>query len=139
MGGFLGETMPTIAEIIAAKKAKANTPGKPKSLVLTTKPAEPQQDAEGYPPAWLTKEPRSLSMTAGEGIDQTPSKPTTEVALWHQALNSLDTELCIIRDRDEPEVCWLAVTRPAHLPILLHRLPWIFREAPHVPTDTEPF
>ena len=131
----------TIAEIIAAKKAKASPPGKPvtRSMVLSAKPSEPQQDADGYPPVWLTKEPRSLSMTAGEGIDQTPSGATTEQTIWHQALNSLDTELCIMRDKDEPEVCWLAVTRAAQLPILLHRLPWVFREAPHVPTATEPF
>ena len=139
--------MPTIAEILAAKKAAA-TPGKPKprSLVLSaTKQAEddaPKNSLdEGYPPKWLTEEPRSLSHPKGEAIPMTPSNAVGEVATWHEALNSFESSLCVMRDPHEPDVIWLAVRaeRKGLPPILLHRLPWCLWDHPHTPTEDEPF
>jgi len=144
VGGILGETMPTIAQILAAKKAASNAtpPGKPpaRSLVLSAKQAEedaPKNDLDhGYPPNWLI-EPRSLSATSGEAIPMTPPNARGEVATWHEALNSFESSLCVMRDPKEPEVVWLAVRaeRAGLPPILLHRLPWLLWDHPAAQAD----
>lgn len=139
--------MPTIAEILAAKKAAATTPGKPKHRSLVISKTTPADDApkneldHGFPPNWLT-EPRSLSHPKGEAISMTPTAADKEVATWHEALNSFESSLCVMRDPREPDVIWLAVRaeRAGLPPILLHRLPWTLWDHPATERpDNEPF
>jgi hypothetical protein len=158
--------MPTIAEIIAAKKAAAgSTPAKPApstqptaadleveaainridppgkrraGLVVSNKtPLQPAVIAEKV----AHKENRSLSQTSGEAIPMVPVNADPEEQTWHAALNAFETELCLMRDPQDSEVAWLAVRsyRAGMPPILLHRLPWILWDQPHNPTDREPF
>jgi hypothetical protein len=156
--------MPTIAEIIAAKKRGAATPapivptsmpdpdltaaidridppaaGKRRAgLVLSAKtPPPPAEIAERAHHAEL----RSLSRTSGEAIPMTPANADKEVATWHEALNSFETALCVMRDPTDSEVVWLAVRpdRNGLPPILLHRLPWLLWDYPTQPTEEEPY
>lgn len=170
--------MPTIAEIIAAKKAGA-TPAKPAPAEVLPRPTA------GKPPETLAEkleakaaidridppgkyqarqaadaglvlragtdegkaepqepEPRNLSQTAGEGIDMTPTAADVETATWHAAVNGFETDLVVMRDPAEPEVCWLALRplRSGLPPILLHRLPWGLMGHPATPRpEGEPF
>ncbi len=157
-------TMPTIAEIIAAKKAAAkptqtlckpyvgvddpmleaainriDPPGKRRAgLVISSKtPLQPAVIAEKA----AHKENRSLSRTNGEAIPMTPVNADPEQTTWHAASNAFETELCVMRDPQDLESVWLAIKpyRAGMLPILLHRLPWLMWEYPHQPTDNQPF
>ena len=86
-------------------------------------------------------ERRSLSQRQGEAIPMTPLNADLEATTWHQAMNSYETDLVVMRDPIEPEVAWLAV-RPERSdlpPILLHRLPWAIWNYPTAPTETQPF
>jgi len=161
----------TIAEIIAAKKAfKANFkdhvaeayakhPSKPTAEDLELEALADRIDPPGkrraglvvsinHPLASATTpskpaqpEPRSLSQTSGEAIPMVPVNATPEEQTWHAALNAFETELCLMRDPNEPEIIWLAVrpNRQGLPPILLHRLPWVLWNYPHPPTENEPF
>jgi hypothetical protein len=155
--------MPTIAEIIAAKKAAAkpplptvkeslsvddpmleaainriDPPGKRRGLVVSNKP--PLAQATTPPPA-AQPEPRSLSRTNGEAIPMVPTNADAETQTWHAALNAFETELCVMRDPMDSEVAWLAIRpyRAGMPPILLHRIPWLMWDYPHPPTENEPF
>lgn len=158
--------MPTIAEIIAAKKAAAASqpkpapaPPKPTAADLEVEAAINRIDPPGKRRAGLVissktplpkaeiaekaayKEERSLSATQGEAIPMTPSNATAEERTWHEACNAFESELCVMRDPQDSEAVWLAVKsyRAGMPPILLHRLPWILWDQPHQPTDREPF
>ena len=146
--------MATIAQIIAAKKAAAaNGQTDPKvaadpmleaainridppslgkrraGMVLSASTPLAQADvAEKAHHAEL----RSLSKPQGEAIPMTPANADKEQATWHEATNSFESSLCVMRDPNEPEVIWLAVRaeREGLPPILLHRLPWLLWEHP---------
>jgi hypothetical protein len=165
--------MPTIAEVIAAKKASA----KPTQTLSKPYIGQPDPSEESInridPPgkslgataarrsagiilrkelpelSELSKlsseapcgERRSLSQRQGEAIPMTPLNADLEATTWHQAMNSYETDLVVMRDPIEPEVAWLAV-RPERSdlpPILLHRLPWAIWNYPTAPTETQPF
>jgi hypothetical protein len=159
----------TIAEIIAAKKAAANNsqpvtngnaldrqptaedlelealadridpPGKRKAgLVVSIKtPLQPAVIAEKAAHA----ENRAISQTFSEAINMAPVKADAEEATWHEAMTAFESQLCVMRDPNEPEIIWLAVrpNRQGLPPILLHRLPWVLWNYPHPPTENEPF
>lgn len=176
--------MPTIAEIIAAKKAGAIPAKTPQATASKAPPAESltdkleakaaidridppgkylarqksvaglvlragPDDGKAEPRGQRTEirgpqepEPRNLARTAGEGIDMTPAAADAETATWHAALNSFETDMVVLRDPAEAEVCWLAVRplRPGLPPILLHRLPWALMEHPATPLpEGEPY
>ena len=158
--------MPTIAEIIAAKKAAAASqpkpapaPPKPTAADIEVEEAINRIDPPGKrraglvvsnktplapaatPPKPTLPEPRSLSQTSGEAIPMVPINADPEQATWHAALNAFETELCLMRDPTDSEVAWLAVKsyRSGMPPILIHRLPWTLWDQPHTPTDQEPF
>lgn len=151
--GFLGAkftTMPTIAEIIAAKKkalepkpaAVPVVPGKSaaRSIVLRQDAPDPEAPDDQFPPKWL--EGRSLSNPKGEAIPMTPVNPDKETSAWYAALQAFETELCAMRHPEDPEAVWLAIRyqdRPEFPPILLHRLPWLLWEHPATVTDEEPY
>jgi len=142
----------TIAQIIAAKKAAASkaapapqpdpmleaaiaridppSVGKRRAgLVLSASTPLAQADiAEKAHHAEL----RSLSQPEGEAIPMTPANADKETTTWHEATNSFESSLCVMRDPKEPEVIWLAVRadRDGLPPILLHRLPWLLWEHP---------
>ena len=143
----------TIAEIIAAKQRAAapTEPAAPQAdpmleaainridppsmgkrragLVLSAKtPLQPADVAEKAHHSEL----RSLSQPQGEAIPMTPANADKEVATWHEATNSFESSLCVMRDPNEPEVIWLAVRadREGLPPILLHRLPWMLWDHP---------
>ncbi len=157
--------MPTIAEIIAAKKAAADSqpkpaaaPPKPTAADLEVEAAIDRIDPPGKRRAGLVvsintplqpaiiaekaahKENRSLSRTSGEAIPMVPSNATAETQTWHEALNAFETELCVMRDPQDSEVVWLAVRpyREGMPPILIHRLPWLLWDHPAATSD-QPF
>ena len=134
--------MPSIAEIIAAKKAKAavktqvsnedreldealdriDPPKKHKALVLSASTPLPAADVAQTA---HYKDRRSLGETDGEGIDLTPLTADQCIKDWHKAVNAFSTDLCIMRDPIDPERAWLAVRledEPMH-PLLLRDLP----------------
>lgn len=152
--------MPTIAEIIAAKKAAAasqpvaptvkesltvdpmleaainriDPPGKRKGLVVSAKPlpapaTTPQQPAQ--------PERRAISQTFSEAINMTPVEADAEETTWHEAMTAFESQLCVMRDPNEPDVIWLAVrpNRQGLPPILIHRLPWTLWEHPSANKD----
>lgn len=157
--------MPTIAEIIAAKKAAAAgaiahglaaIPKKPTAEDLEVEAAIDRIDPPGkrraglvvsnkpLPPAIIAekaahKENRSLSRTSGEAIPMVPINATAEERTWHEALNAFETELCVMRDPQDSEVVWLAVRpyREGMPPILIHRLPWTLWD--HPAANKDPF
>ena len=146
--------MPTIAQIIAAKKAAASqaapAPQVAADPMLEAAIARIDPPSLGKRRAGLVlsastplpvavaaekahySEARSLSCTAGEAIPLTPADADKEVATWHEATNSFESSLCVMRDPKEPEVIWLAVRadREGLPPILLHRLPWLLWDHP---------
>lgn len=147
--------MPTIAEIIAAKKAAAaatneppaqTTLGKPASLVLNRAMPETTASTKGVPADEAPRAPeparRSLSQREGEAFPVLPVDADEEAKTWDAATNAFETELCVMRDPHDPEVCWLAA-RPARrdlLPVLIHRLPWLLWEHPAtVAVDNQPY
>jgi hypothetical protein len=133
--------MPTIAEIIAAKKAAAAappppTPGKSSSLVLNRAMPEPATTEKGVPADEAPRAPepirRSLIQREGEAFPMLATDADEEAKAWDAATNAFDTDLCVMRDPNDPEVCWLAA-RPARRdlqPVLIHRLPWLLWEHP---------
>lgn len=156
--------MPTIAEIIAAKKAAAKPPaaappaaqpdleleaainridppaaGKRRAgLVLSAStPLQPAETAEKA----HHRELRSLSQPEGEAIPLTPCNASQEVVTWHEATNAFESQLCAMRDPQDSDVVWLAIRadRDGLPPILLHRLPWTLWDYPHAPTANQPF
>ena len=156
--------MPTIAEIIAAKKAAAKPPaaappaaqpdleleaainridppaaGKRRAgLVLSAStPLQPAETAEKA----HHRELRSLSQPEGEAIPLTPCNASQEVVTWHEATNAFESQLCVMRDPQDSDVVWLAIRadRDGLPPILLHRLPWTLWDYPHAPTANQPF
>lgn len=133
--------MPTIAEIIAAKKAAATAPpvGKSKPAGIILSKDLPPQHQNGEPRGQKTPIPdeiRSLSEPRGQGIDMTPVNASPMTTTWHQAMNAFQTELCIMQDPERPDQAWIAVKMAAHPPILLHCLPlW---EHP-TKSQTQPF
>ena len=157
--------MPTILEIIAAKKAAAKPPlptvnqsltvdpmleaainridppaaGKRRAgLVLSAKtPLQPAETAEKAHHAAL----RSLSQPEGEAIPLTPCNASQEVSTWHEATNAFESPLCVMRDPQDSDVIWLAIRadRDGLPPILLNRLPWTLWDYPRAPTDRQPF
>jgi hypothetical protein len=158
--------MPTIAEIIAAKKAAAASqpkpapaPPQPTAADLEVEAAINRIDPPGKRRAGLVissktplpkaeiaekaayKEERSLSQTSGEAIPMVPINADEMTTTWHAALNAFESELCLMRDPTDSDVAWLAVKsyRTGMPPILLHRLPWTLWDQPHTPTDQEPF
>lgn len=154
--------MQTIAQFIAAKQAAAkqpaaapptaqpdldldavidriDPPGKRRAgLVLSAKtPLQPAETAEKAHHAAL----RSLSQPEGEAIPLTPCNADKEVETWHEAMNSFESQLCVMRDPADSEVIWLAIRaeRDGLPPILLHRLPWTLWDYPGKPKDSQPF
>jgi hypothetical protein len=146
LGGKNPKIMPTISEILAAKAAKkaatvpTATPGKPKSngLVLNNAPLPPQPEPAPQP---TELEPRSLSERSGEAIPMVPVGADPETVTWHEGMNALETDLCVMQDPTEPEVAWLAIRslRPGLKPLLLHRLPWALWLQQPEPTEDQPF
>jgi hypothetical protein len=139
----------TIAEIIAAKKAAATAATPAPAPSAAAKPSDSMTDMleakaaidridapEKYQArkaaSLILRAERSLSQTTGEGIDMTPAAADAETATWHAAMNGFESDLVVIRDPAEAEVCWLAVRplRPGLPAILLHRLPWTIMEHP---------
>lgn len=160
--------MPTIAEIIAAKKAAAagaiahgiaTIPKKPTAADLEVEQAINRIDPPGkrraglvvsnntpLPPAIIAekaahKENRAISQTFSEAINMTPVEADAEETTWHEAMTAFESQLCVMRDPNEPDVIWLAVrpNRQGLPPILINRLPWTLWNYPHTPTDREPF
>lgn len=159
--------MPTIAEVIAAKKASAKPTqtlykpyiGQPDPTEESINRIDPPGKSVGATAARRSAgiilrkelpelsseapcgERRSLSQRQGEGMPMTPLDADLEATTWHQALNSYETDLVLMRDPIEPEVAWLAV-RPERSdlpPIFLHRLPWSIWNYPTAPTEIQPF
>jgi hypothetical protein len=158
--------MPTIAEIIAAKKAAAAKPPAPTvnesltvdpmleaainridppaagkrraGLVLSAK--TPLQPAEVAQKAHH-RELRSLSQPEGEAIPLTPRNASREVETWHEAMNAFESQLCAMRDPQDSDVVWLAIRadRDGLPPILIHRLPWTLWDYPGKATANQPF
>jgi hypothetical protein len=158
--------MPTILEIIAAKKAAAAQPPLPTvnesltvdleleaaidridppaagkrraGLVLSAK--TPLQPAEVALKAHH-KELRSLSQPEGEAIPLTPCNASREVETWHEATNAFESQLCAMRDPLDSDVIWLAIRadRDGLPPILIHRLPWTLWDYPGKATANQPF
>lgn len=146
--------MPTIAELLAAKAAKANTkqddsatreaidridpPGKrvPGIILSKSLPGGPESRGQRTPISGPEPEPepdpRSLGRTQGEQIDMTPTLADNEESTWHEAANSFESSLCVMKDPKEPDVIWLAVRaeRDGLPPILIHRLPWLLWDHP---------
>ena len=107
-------------------------------LVLSAKtPLQPAETAEKAHHSEL----RSLSETKGEAIPLTPCNASREVETWHEAMNSFESQLCVMRDPLDSDVVWLAIRpdRDGLPPILLHRLPWTLWDYPSKPTDSQPF
>ena len=157
--------MPTIAEIIATKKAKSSpaspvpapsapresiaetaelqeainridAPGKMKKRLLLKREEEPQSV---LPPATPPEpELRALSRTAGEALPLTPTGADAETTAWHQAAVMIESELCLMQDPSCPETAWLALRHPSRSqlpPLLLYRLPWVLWPSPASPSD----
>lgn len=129
--------MPTIAELIAAKKAAAATPppvGKsaPAGIILTKElPPHHQNGEPRGQKTPISEEIRSLSEPRDQAIDLTPVHASPMTTTWHAAMNSFQTELCIIQDPERPDQAWIAVRIPDHPPILLHSLPLWEHPAKH--------
>lgn len=131
--------MPTIAEIIAAKKAAAAkkinlleifpafAPRQPTAEDLELEAAinridphlgkrkglvvsnKPPLAQATTPQPAAQPEPRSLSQTSGEAIPMVPINADAETQTWHAALNAFESELCLMRDPQDSEVAWLAI------------------------------
>ena len=161
--------MPSIADIIAARKAgikpqviitppapvvlqpsaedqdlteaidRIDPPGKRKAvgLVLSLPPQLPiAPEVKALP----VEDVRSLGHTEGETIDLTPVLATQTEADWHRAYNAIESDLCIMRDPQDPERAWLAV-RSAGMtawPILIKCLP-LYEHPRTTRPENEPF
>ena len=124
------------------KSERAASARKSAGLILSKElPNGPEARGQATPIAG-PPERRSLSETAGEAFPMLPTGADDETATWHEAMSAFESDLVVMRDAVEPEVCWLAVRplRPGLPPILLHRLPWVIWEHPATPTKGgEPF
>lgn len=143
----------SIAERVATKEAidGIDPPGKSAAAASARKmaglilnkdmPCKPEARGQATPIAG-PPEPRSLSETALQAIPVVPVDADAPTVAWHEVMNSLDTQLCVMRDPVDPEACWLAV-RPDKAglkPILIHRLPWLLWEHPATPkTEDAPY
>lgn len=156
----------TIAEIIAAKKAAAAgaiahgiaaIPKKPTAADLEVEAAINRIDPPGKRRAGLVvsnktpmapaeiaeksayREERAISQTFSEAINMTPVEADAEETTWHEAMTAFESQLCVMRDPNEPDVIWLAVrpNRQGLPPILIHRLPWTLWE--HPAANKDPF
>ena len=133
--------MPTIAQIIAAKKAAASKAPAPQpaadpmleaaidridppslgkrraGLVLSASTPLPAADiAEKAHHAEL----RSLSRPQGEAVPVLPVAADAATTAWHQAINAFESELCLMRDPTDSERGWLALRLDGQpLPLLL--------------------
>lgn len=123
--------MPTIAQIIAAKKAAAS-----KAAPAPQAAADPMLEAAiaRIDPPSLGKrraglvlsastplpvavaaekahhaEARSLSQPQGEAVPVLPVTADAATTAWHQAINAFESELCLMRDPVDPERGWLAL------------------------------
>lgn len=142
--------MPTLAEIMAAKKAGA---GKPAPANSSAPKITPQSEhaaraavikstldatAPKLPPPAPIEQPRELGATEpGERIpmDHPPEGAPKEAWDWFEAMHSFASELGIVMDANNREFAWLAVrANPVAPPLLLHRFPLINR-----PTEDNPF
>lgn len=132
--------MPTIAEIIAAKKRNA-APAAPApqadpvleaaidridppslgkrraGLVLSASTPLPAAEvAEKAHHAEL----RSLSQPQGEAVPVLPVAADAATTAWHQAINAFESELCLMRDPVDSERGWLALRLDGQeMPLLL--------------------
>lgn len=90
--------MPTIAQIIAAKKAAASK-------------AEPAQQADPMLEAAIARiDPPSLGKRRADAA----------TTAWHQATNAFESELCLMRDPTDSERGWLALRLDGQeMPLLL--------------------
>ena len=130
--------MPTIAEIIAAKKRNA-APQAPQAdpmleaaiaridppslgkrragLVLSA--STPLPAAEVAEKAHYS-EARSLSQPQGEAVPVLPVAADPATTAWHQAINAFESELCLMRDPTDSERGWLALRLDGQeMPLLL--------------------
>jgi hypothetical protein len=133
--------MPTIAEIIAAKK-RAAAPAAPQAPqadpVLEAAIDRIDPPSVGKRPAGLVlsastplaaadvaekahhSELRSLSQPQGEAMPVLPVAADAATTAWHQAINAFESELCLMRDPTDSERGWLALRLDGQpLPLLL--------------------
>jgi hypothetical protein len=132
--------MPTLAEVLAAKKAKPAgsriTPESEKAALAATYKAS--FDATAPKPS--APAPRELgAMERGERIpmDHPAADATEEEKAWFLALSSFASTLCIVIEplSETSDHAWIACqSNPSRPPILLHRLPLINR-----PNGQNPF
>ena len=130
--------MPTLAEILAKKKAK-NAESQPAGSGLKITPesekadlaASIKQGLDACAPKVKPPAPRELgAMTHGERIPMDHPKEGAPDAewVWFDSMHSFESEMGIVVDPNG-EQAWIAVqafqTKP---PILLHRLPLLNRK-----------
>ncbi|NQX00105.1 hypothetical protein HQ447_05550 [bacterium] len=135
----------TLAERVELKEAidRIDSPGKSERVAAARKsaglilnqsmPCAPESRGQATPIAG-PPEPRGLGARVGEALTVLPAGADSATTMWHEALNAFETELVVLRDPVEPEVCWLAVRLGNGLPpALLHRLPWPLANHPGCP------
>jgi hypothetical protein len=122
--------MPTIAEIIAAKKRSAapaapQTPQADPVLEAAIDRIDPPSvgkrraglvlSASTPLPAAVVAEKahhaelRSLSQPQGEALPVLPVAADAATTAWHAAINAFESELCLMRDPVDSERGWLAL------------------------------
>ena len=151
---------PTIAEIIAAKKAAANKdaislsslaqslagqsimPVETMAAMIDAKASIDRIDPPGKFPMVLSAamplHPADIAQKAHHAAARKLSQPLSPAAplptaeAWGSVLGCTEQDLCIMRDPADPETCWLAVRHQEcnHAPILILRLPWTIWEHP---------
>lgn len=141
--------MPTLAEIMAAKKAGGSQPPadgggikiSPQSerVALSKNIKQTLDDLAPKPaPPLPNSNQRELGASqAGERIpmDHPPAGAPKEAWDWFEAMHSFASELGIVLDENNQEFAWLAVrANPYAPPLLLHRFPLINR-----PSADNPF
>lgn len=140
-----GKKGETLGERVELKEAidRIDSPGKSERVAAARKsaglilnqsmPCKPESRGQATPIAG-PPEPRSLAARVGEALTVLPTGADAATVRWHEALNAFETELVVLRDPVEPEVCWLAVRLGNGLPpALLHRLPWPLADHPGCP------
>ncbi len=145
--------MASIAELFAAaKKTTPQAPQEAEPLPLFLKEKKPgapvltmiesakgESRGQSHPVLGLEETERRLGATT-VGATVAAGLPKTKASeTWDLAANSFESDLCLMRDPTDPEVCWLAVRHLdcTHPPILIHRLPWLLWDHPDAPTGTE--
>ncbi len=148
-------TKMTLAESAAMQESidRIDPPGKRpvataahKMLGIVVTKEMPPGDKNGEPRGQATPiasvepERRALGTTEGELIEVLPTGADATAAIWEAARTSLEADLCVMRDPEDPETCWLAIQSPGRPPLLLHRLPWLLYDHPSRPRPVnEPF